>query len=81
MGFGGGRLRYTISLTHCFYFCRLPCNQVWCAYDVSVCFLHNHNVSFIYVERDANAHAEIHRFFSFHLLFNPNNTKEIYLEL
>ena len=42
--------------------CRLPCDQVWCAYDVTVCVLYNHNVSFFYFEGDTNSNAEIHRF-------------------
>jgi len=42
--------------------CRLPCDQVWCTYDVAICVLYYHNVSFIYIERDTDPHAEVYRF-------------------
>jgi hypothetical protein len=42
--------------------CRLPCDQVWCAYDVAVCVLYYHNVCFVYIERDTDPHAEVYRF-------------------
>lgn len=42
--------------------CRLFCYQVWCAYDVSICFLHHDNVSFIYTERDTDTYVEVYRF-------------------
>jgi hypothetical protein len=36
-----------------------------CAYDVAVCVLYDHNVSFIYIERDTDPHAEVYRFDNF----------------
>lgn len=42
--------------------CRLFCDEVWSAHDVSVRFFHNHNVRIFHIERDTNPNAEIHRF-------------------
>lgn len=42
--------------------CRLSCDKMWCAYDVIICLFHNDNVSFIYIERDTDSHAEVYRF-------------------
>lgn len=44
------------------YPCRLPCDEVWGTHDVALCFLHDHNVSFIYIERDTDPNAEVYRF-------------------
>lgn len=41
---------------------RLSRNQVWRIDDVTFCFLHNHNVRFIYIERDTDSYAEVYRF-------------------
>lgn len=42
--------------------CRLPCDEMWGTHDVALCFLHNHNVSFIHIERDTDPNAEVYRF-------------------
>lgn len=35
---------------------------MWCAYDVTVCVFHNHDVGVIYIERDSESHAEVYRY-------------------
>ncbi|KAL6518437.1 hypothetical protein OROGR_018939 [Orobanche gracilis] len=39
----------------------LSCDQVWRIDDVTFCFLHNHDVGFIYIERDPDSYAEVYR--------------------
>lgn len=46
---------------------RLSCDQVWRAYDVTVCFLYHNDVSIIYIERDTNTYAEIYRYVYFQM--------------
>ena len=42
------------------FLCRLFGDQVRRAYDVAICFLHNHNVGLLYIKRDADPHAKIY---------------------
>jgi len=50
--------------------CRLPCDKMWCAYDVAVCVLYYHNVSFIYAKRDTDPDAEVYRFDNLFFFFS-----------
>jgi len=66
------------ELVHCLtccllILCRLPCDEMWGAYDVAFRILHNHYVSFIYIERDTDSYAQIHRLLCFLSLYFWSN--------
>ena len=55
----------TSICSHILFPFRLLCDEVWCAYDVSLRFLHYYYVGVIYIEGDTDSHVEVYRFLSF----------------